>query len=150
MNRRTLLRRFLAIAAAVAIAPKMGTAEAAPVKPLQPIALRYDTSAELVYAIDRHGDFSMGPAIDTLTFEAMQADCAARGCELELQPERVYEDGTRWMNIRHLPDGRITQANLTYVGGLGIVLARVDVWRCLLHKEPASEWLHPTVIEDWG
>lgn len=82
----------------------------------------------------RTGEFH-AERIAAPTFEQMQDDCAARGCELELQEVRTYEDGSQWTNIRHLPDGLITQVHLTYAGAGGIdtVHRCVDEWRRSLH-----------------
>ena len=147
MRRRDLFGRFAVIAAAVAVAPSV-KAEAPPV--IEPSLTFKPNLANGTYTL---GDGSVHWAADgvamgelrvmgtatfdgdialtsssPLTFEAMAADCAARGCRLKL-----HEPDDGWQLLTHYPDGLHTQANLEYLGGMSEVYARVDSWRRGLH-----------------
>lgn len=138
MNRRQWFRDLAVKAAAVtafcAVAPsvKAEAIEASygywamPDPPMPPEAY---LDGPLTFAPPKPGDIKLVYGrIMPRSFEAMAADCEARGCRL-----KIHEPDDGWLLLTHYPEGLHTQANLEYKGGIEMVLARVDAWRQLLH-----------------
>ncbi len=154
LRRRSFFGRLLAGAAAFVVAPVVGTreTEAAPVDK-QNAGYFYDPMTKNVWPASAEDESVSGYALlcdrglatwdqviaasAPLSFEAMAADCAARGCVL------VQEDADM---LRHdFADGHSAwSGSLSYyfsepepVGPVSI--ARVDAWRQRLHAQGRLE-----------
>lgn len=105
MNRRTFLKRFAAIAAAVAVAPKVGTAEARPVRAVEAHVTSSGslyTSAPMVTftgggSAGNTGVYTPAPTITwgNCTHTAWQCDCVAEARAEGYERGRAIEAAKR-------------------------------------------------------
>lgn len=172
MNRRQLLGRFAAIAAAVTVAPAV-TAEAAPTQhPNNAYLLGYARATNVALdavAEARAEGYERGRAIrdaaqesgylrtleaqvmqsaggtwavelgmhPPLTFEVMQADCEARGCQIEDLGRGVY--GHEFVHTGRLGNGDTVREPFL---AANVGWPEVNAWRRGLHEQAKAESRH--------
>jgi len=143
-TRRGFLGRIAAIAAAVAVVPAV-KADASPLTPDTLIANNESVAIPRPAHVEirNRGD---GPRFRTLTFDAMQADCAARGCSLEGWLD-LYWDPIQYRAVHAMAprlDPDEPHALFSIDVGTPGRLERLDAWRRGLHEQ------EPTIVASLG